>query len=164
MDLSGKKVFCRDRGQSPIPCLRADVFRIIGLPRHGIMVQKNLMKFSLSPLNRNFLLCSVMAMAVSLTAGCQAPKKSSIEDARYYPPQPQAKQVATVAYLNEPAGFVLLEVSPGFDATPGNELVTLQGGKVQSTLKIAEHRRPPYVVADVTDKMPPVGARVFELP
>lgn len=105
-----------------------------------------------------------MAMAIGLTTGCQAPKKASADDAKYYPPQPQAKQVARVAYLNEPAGFVLLEVSPGYDATTGNELVTIQGGKVQSTLKIAEHRRPPYVVADVTDTMPPVGAPVFELP
>ncbi len=105
-----------------------------------------------------------MAIAVSVTTGCQAPKKSSMEDARYSPPQPQAKQVATVAYLNEPAGFVLLEVSPGYEATPGNELVTIQGGNVQSTLKIAEHRRPPYVVADVTDTLPPVGSPVFELP
>ena len=76
------------------------------------------MKLSMLPLIRNLLVCSLPVAMLLLMPSCQTTQRGpDIESMRYHPPQPMAKQVARVAYLNVPAGFVLLEVTPGYEAT-----------------------------------------------
>ena len=72
--------------------------------------------------------------------------------------------VGTVAVVNEPLHFVLLDVGSLYIPAPGTALKTFAGGGVTETgiVAVGTERKRPFIAADIVKGLPKVGDQVQE--
>jgi hypothetical protein len=70
--------------------------------------------------------------------------------------------IGTVAFVDESAGFVLVNVGMLVPPMPGQALKSFTGDKESAVLSVSAERRPPFVVADIVKGEPHKGDAVLE--
>lgn len=100
----------------------------------------------------------LIALSLVLTSpGCAFRHKKS--DAAQ---EPHPRLVGTVAYVNETAGFALVDVGSLYTPTPGKALKCFGEGQETAVLAVSPEHKRPFISADIVKGMPRQGDQVFE--
>jgi len=95
-----------------------------------------------------------VVVSVALCA-CALPKKKTAA-----PTGPRL--VGTVAFVNQPAGFVLVDVGTVYVPAAGAVLKCYSGGRETAALTATPERKIPFISADIVKGTPAQGDQVFE--
>lgn len=94
-------------------------------------------------------------VAGALLCACAAPKKKA--EAKLQP-----RMVGTVAFVNQPSGFVLVDVGTTYQPESGKALKCYSGGQETAVLATTPERKIPFISADIVKGTPGQGDQVFE--
>jgi hypothetical protein len=93
--------------------------------------------------------------ATAALCACAAPKKKTVTPAGPH-------LIGTVAFINQPAGFVLVDVGTVYAPAAGTALKCYSGGQETAVLATTPERKIPFISADIVKGTPGQGDQVYE--
>jgi len=98
----------------------------------------------------------LLFVASAVLCACAAPQKKAAQGI------PQPHMVGTVAFVNQTAGFVLVDVGTLYMPGAGKALKCYSGGQETAELSTTPERKIPFITADIVKGTPSQGDQVFE--
>ena len=99
----------------------------------------------------------VVAVSLLLCACVTPGRKNTVAAAATGP-----RLVGTVAFVNQEAGFVLVDVGALYAPGAGKALKCFSGGQETGVLATTPERKIPFISADIVKGSPGAGDQVFE--
>lgn len=76
---------------------------------------------------------------------------------------PIPRRVGEIALVNEPLGFVLVDVGSAYSPPVGLKLQTAREGSPSGVVTVTAERNRPFIAADITEGTPQKGDDVIEI-